>query len=929
MAATPFDPSCFPANAFDIYIDPAAVKSQSTALPGGACNFADLSPGANGARCGCRRFWSRCAIGNLGLDQTDWCMCNHHACYHEEGDRDGNIPEAAQPGQENEKPRTGREPLSPVVDMALQTPSAVPGTDFPSFNAVNMSFFQRTADTHATQPRTIASPNADVSTSIPDTLKWGSLLHSQPAGLVMPPIPAQCLIASQTASSTSSMQAKYSRPFAGKGLHTLQGVVGNKPTSSLLQDNIQDDRVEAVPEGQAAQPQSFLHVTQDEKIPDTLRSSTPTQSEPRAAMFNAAVSRRAFKNLSDTVSGHDQRLDRLETVSFTVPGHDDCHEKHDHADIRMVDLETRVDEIERLVSDNYSNMSRRADDASVVSVITNASSRPTHSQELYSQVQSLQAQVVQLQSLIPTPTHPFEVEVVFLPFPLKKVWQESRHFKNEPHISSDDWTQLPMTLSTETMRHQPLLCADWASSKDDLTWLLPKACGDKSIVDRRLRSRGLVKTISVKGSDARSVTMAINASFGGIFREMNLFARPQAADPRSSTFLGLQSTWVPLRKIHKDSRLRFLSPAEMMTPAIWDVQFLSSVMMRASEPRLFITHPDAYLQDYQAYDMGWTWQMVKELNPFVVDVTMSHTEDDPSACEECWSWSEQLDESRGAVHSTNTKSDPHQTSSSPSLPFFSAVQTMRLSSPSVTRGQSPLLASRGGSRPPHIRTSSMPVAVPAQPSPALSKRRVASSGRSRRSSPAVQVMSHSAIMKRRRTRSPSHHRFTPRWTSSPSPMPFGLTDRQPTRGTTPFAYATPYSNAPLQEIRTVSGGSVVPAAPEEGSEDDPDFDVEIYESGSEYMYDDDGHSMSSTEMIERKQTLPDYDSRGWRLPEDEPWPGIEDRGHVSDDENLDPGKDGHKSNASSQPSEYPSTQSVWPNDNTADFHIHEDDENGS
>ncbi|KAF4466454.1 hypothetical protein FALBO_6695 [Fusarium albosuccineum] len=927
MAATPFDPSHFAPNAFDIYTDAVTVKTPTLNLPGGACNFVDLSPGANGARCGCRRFWSRCPTGSLIPDQSQWCMCNHHACFHEEGDRDTQQPEVGLPGQENEKPRTGREPLSPVMDLTVKTPSAVPGMEFLSFNGGAggaLSFVQKMPEDAGSYQRPTASPNHGASASIPDTLSWGGFIQSQPDPSAMPPIPAQCLIASQTASTTSSVQAKYLRPFAGKGLQTLNGVAGNKPLSPI-QDKPQGSKLAAAPEGQVPQGDSFVYVSQDHRPPDTPRADTPTQSEPRAAMFNAAVSRRAFKNLSDTVSGHDQRLDRLETVSFTAPGHEDCHEKHDHADIRITDLESRVDEVEKLVNDNNSVVSRRADDASVVSVSTSITSRPTHSQELWSQVQSLQAQVVHLQSLMPSPSHPFEVEVVFLPFPLKKVWQEAQQFKNEPQISNDDWTQLPMTHSTATLRSETSLYPDWTNSDQDLKWRLPKACGDKSVIDRRLRSRGLIKTMSVKGSDARSVTMAINTAFGQVFREMNIFARPQTTEPRSSAFLGLQSTWVPLRKIHKDSRLRFLSPAEMMTPAIWDVQFLTSVMMRASEPRLFITHPDAYLQDLQAWEQGWTWQMLKEMNRVVPDVSTSQA--DNTASEECWSFVEQLDEPPSAHNSMTLRHERQQTSSSPSQLFFPAVQTMRSLSPSVTRPQSPMLSSRRGSRPPHIRTSSMPMAAPIQVSPAISKRRVASYGQSRRSSPALHVNtnSQSAIMKRRRTRSPSHHRYTPRWTASPSPMPLGLTDRQPVRGNTPFAYATPYSNAPLQE-RPVRGGSSAPAPAQGEFDDDSDFDIEIYESGSDDMYDDD-ESVGGMEIVVQDQANADQGSQGWQLPEDEPWPGIEDQDNVSDGENIDPLQVEPHSNASSQPSEYPSTQSAWPNGDASGFQIHEDDDN--
>ena len=76
--------------------------------------------------------------------------------------------------------------------------------------------------------------------------------------------------------------------------------------------------------------------------------------------------------------------------------------------------------------------------------------------------------------------------------------------------------------------------------------------------------------------------------------------------------------------------------------------------------------------------------------------------------------------------------------------------------------------------------------------------------------------------------------------------------------------------------------------------------------------------MRSVEVV--PQLLPGQGSQ--QLPEDEPWPGIEDR--MSDGENVDPLEvDGDgDSEMSSQPSEYPSTQ-AWNGGDTG-FRIHED-----
>lgn len=947
MATNPFDPSPFVgANPFDIYTDTSPAGRNGAQLSGGSCHFVDLSPGANGARCGCRRFWSRRAVGSLEADHSGFCMCNHHACYHDEGSRDAQLqapmPEVqAIPGQENERPRTGREPLSPVMDMSMKIPPAASGLDMSNFSPGGLSFLQDRIEEGSFRPQISASPRPGG--SIPDTLDWGVMVQPSPSPSALPPIPPQCLMPSQTASTTSSVQAKYLRPFAGKGLQTLSGSSGPKWRSSPQEKSKAVGPMAPIPEDASNSDNSFVFVTQDQGSASNTLQGTPTQAEPRAAA-SSSVSRRAFKNLSETVGAHEQRLDRLETVSFSAPGHEECHEKHDHTDLRITELETKVEEFERYVSDNNSVVARcnGKDDASVVSATTSLTSRPTHSQELFSQVQSLQAQVSHLQALMPTISHPWEVEVVFLPFPLKKVWQDFHLFKNEPQPGCDEWTQLPMTHSTVTMRSQSPFHGEWASPDHEADWLLPKACGDKGLIDRRLRSRGLVKTLLVRGADARSVNIAMNSAFGGLFREMQMSSRPQMNDPRISRFLGLQSSWVPLRKIHKDSRLRFLSPAEMLTPAMWDVQFLSTVMMRSSEPRLFVTHPDAYLQDYQAYETGWTWQRLKEMNPAHPDVDVSQYSGQGGLRDECWSWNEQLDEQHVAQPSSRQR-----VSISPSQQYFPAIQAWRATSPAVARAQSPM-TSRRGSRPPYIRTASVPVSGPGRDSPVSVRRLATSSSHGRRSSPAVRTTSQSAVMKRRRTRSPSHARFTPRWTASPSPMPTGFSERHTGRGTTPFAYATPHSNAPLQEVRPVRGSSVLRQPPEYPSDEDYNQDIEIYESGSEGLYDDDDEddeSIGHIEMVQHAQYSTAQSHLGQQLPEDEVWPGIEDQDHLSDGENIDPREIDQRSDVSSQPSEYPSTQRAWPAENAATaaaantsstgttatatgFQIHEDDDLG-
>lgn len=672
---------------------------------------------------------------------------------------------------------------------------------------------------------------------------------------------------------------------------------------------------------------------------NTPMTTTTTQVETKS-IAKVSSSRELLKGVTETLGSHEQRLDRLETTSFTAPAHDECQEKHEHFDLRIADVEGKLDELlEKQINDD-GTVSRRGyrkdDDATTqsgLSVASDATSRPIGVPDLLGQIKALQDQVSQLQSLLPSQASPWEIEVVFLPFPLKRVWQDMFHFKTEPNVSSDDWTQLPLTMSSSPMRAQTPMFGDWATSDHELEWLLPRACAETSITDQRLRSRGLIKTVSVRGCDARSIQAAINNAFASVFEEMQVMPRNHDADDRLSKFHGLQSFWVPLRKIHKESRLRFLSPAEMVTPAIWDATFLNSVMMRSSQRRLFITHPDAYLQDRSAYDSGWTWQRIRELTRVYPGADVSQQVPEADALEHHWSWNEQMDEPVSANNSGNFRQQ-HRISRSPSFAQIARIERWRSQSPAILRDSTPMAGGRRGSMPPHLRTVSVPAVPPARPSPLEPPRR---NSYHRHMSPVVRVGPNGGIMKPRRARSPSFA-HTPRYTASPSPAPWASHERYGQRGITPFAYATPYSATPAQDPRATRSGSTVRFDAQHryydddgqgnfyndlGAESADEEDIDVYEDDVPIKQDesDSDNDIDAVPMAERQgEGIPD--SGDFPVSDDEPWPGIEDQ-PPSDGENVDPKAVDRASAASSQPSEYPSTQPAWPAE-PDDFSIHED-----
>lgn len=902
--AAPYSQFRPPPNRFDVYPDAASGRSRSGNLPSGGCNFVDLTPGANGAKCGCRKFWGRQASGTSNpaagpqQQQQGWCMCNHHACYHNDTADDHVSPTQAPigRGQENERPKHGpREPLSPMVEVQQSIPPSIPGLGFPSFSGggAPLSFINDRPD--MSLPNT--PPTHNVAPSLPDTINWGDVAQSRMDTSGLPPIPAQCLMPSQTASTTSSVQAKYHRPFSGKGLDTLSRSTSRQPSTF---NKRQPERPY-----QDHQP-SAMAIDQESGTP---RTTIATQVEPRTAE-KPREPREALKNLADTVGAHEQRLDRLETTSFGGGhSHEECNEKHEHFDLRITEIEGKMDELEKQYNDDAATSRRgdRNDDATTqsgLSVVSDATSRPLHSHELLSKIQSLEEQVSQLKSFLPSFNNPWEVEVVFLPFPLKRIWQDIHQFKAEPTISNDDWTQLPATMSSFSMRSQSPMVGDWANPSHAAEWLMPKACSDKSVTDKRLRSRGLIKKVSVRGADARSVQTAIEAAFGSVFQEMLNLPRHHEADPRLAKYPGLQSSWIPLRKIHKDSRLRFLSPSEMVTPALWDVPFLNSVMMRSSEPRLFVTHPNAYLQDMYAFEGGWTWQRVRELTRVYPDVGDGQGVPEADAMEEHWAWNSQMDEHPSATASMSLH-NAQRVSQSPA-DLVARVNRWRSQSPAVAREFAAATSSHRRSMPPHSRPTSLPPVPPGPSRPPTLERRMTTAEYHRRSSSGARVAPSGGIMKPRFARSPSFGQVTPRQTVSPSPMPWGVHhDRQPPRGITPAAYATPYSNAPPTDPRLNRSGSVV-----------------RFETHHQY-YEDSRHAIDDEDEVYIKQQDSDSDNNNINmanLPEADPWTGMDDgmdddEDHaLSDSENVDPEQARRSQQEYARPA-------FWPGN---EFSIHED-----
>ncbi|KAH0492307.1 hypothetical protein TgHK011_007266 [Trichoderma gracile] len=260
MASAPFDPLQFGADFYNLYQGTAAITPTSAPpqLPSGGCNFVDLTPGAGAPRCGCRRFYSQPAGGNL-LDQSGgWCMCNHHACYHDERPQHQQqppeailTPTAAQALERLQTMRL-RQTMSPEPDLLLrQRATSIPAPELLAPNdADQLSFLNKPFDVPFDTLSAVPTPRQASSSSMPDTLAWDGVVRPSPPDPdpSWPSIPPQCLMSQGASrSSTTSSRARYLRPFAGKGLQTL----GNKdPVNAQagLRESLSDQRIASIEE---------------------------------------------------------------------------------------------------------------------------------------------------------------------------------------------------------------------------------------------------------------------------------------------------------------------------------------------------------------------------------------------------------------------------------------------------------------------------------------------------------------------------------------------------------------------------------------------------------------------------------------------------------------------------------------------------------
>ena len=390
----------------------------------------------------------------------------------------------------------------------------------------------------------------------------------------------------------------------------------------------------------------------------------------------------------------NHRIDALETTSFSHQSVDGLEQKVELFDARLLEIEGKVEELEKLSSFRdedgvyfHGRASKRRKSAhlnqdevdsftSHASVDSNASfhsGSATSKAEAVERLETLEERLEKLEASVPPClAQPWEVEVVLLPWgrELKGIWFSMQdHFSHSLKTTSEHSADpgLPSRLQNSGVLRSPRdessknkqsqAFEEWVGGHEG--WLSAYACsstkgGGRGTIYKRLKSRGLVRIVNIHGNTAREVHFAISSAFEDIMDYIGSSVRETFTD--AAVPLGLQAPLIPLRKIRKSSRLNFLSPAEIANPSIWTADFLNSTvfMKAAGQKTLFITSPAAYLQSPDRSG-EWTWQKLRELPRHQPGSVIQNSENsfvaEADAKESCWTYNPRLDPSV-SVHSS-------------------------------------------------------------------------------------------------------------------------------------------------------------------------------------------------------------------------------------------------------------------------------------
>lgn len=785
-------------------------------LPNGGCNFRELTLGARAPVCGCKRFWLNGSA--LGAQERQDCFCGHHACFHHAGSQTpATSIQPAVSALQDEAARHVRGRNTPdgyyAVHNAGAAASPKPSTglgiqaDFPSQS--------RSINTRMWDALNGFARNQDDGTASITTSKLPSTAVPSINGDTIPPYQHRSMGPPLNIPSLSLARA---------GLDEYMGSATEVATPSVA----------GTPDLQAFIPPGYQPRFSPARLPAGQhlgRVSTPTPQHQQPEALHA-TNHLLSRDVENMLQSYGRRLDVLETLSFSHVPVEEVQDKFEHFDDRLLDFEQwrseRDQEREQEATDRASDDARDSgskrrrllpDQLSFSSSGSFDSAAAMHTEaavlatvatnlELEPRFEALENRMMDLEnSAMPSFVRPWEVQVVLLPWgsELRGIWFTSSDATQQSQRSalqsSTEWTgpklapKVSFQSSASTAWTTESIEA-WAEDAQD--WLSPKACGPAGDVFQRLASRGLVRDLTFTSSTSKHIWDTITTAFRRVLPE-----KPPADSDLLDQYQGLSTRFLPLRKVRKSTRLRFLNPAEMVTSASWNAELLESAMMKVNDGqrRLYITTPHAYLQNGPN---KWTWKTLKDLpTRDEVGEVQSHTIGRGIAIEACWSYNDKLDyvpslhSSFGSRTSRKSQGDSSVHQPIPDQPM------------------SPLSDARP------LRQRTISSSLPNYETATLALKRRAASFETLDNAPISSDPPGLATTKRARLSiSPEAERrgvgFTPRLSREP-PSPFhsdvNMVDSRSQgaaskRGTTPFAYATPHSNSTLMgmDMAGLTGG---------------------------------------------------------------------------------------------------------------------------
>jgi hypothetical protein len=712
-------------------------------------------------------------------------------------------------------------------------------------------------------------------------------------------------------------------------------------TSNMQQPNGSPGK----PEGATSAPGSQRWLANapaapQEQLQQILRAASP-QALQKLVSYLAPLHNllNSIPNVANTMRDLGSRLDMLENGSFNYVQPEDFNQTLSMYDDRLVDLEHRMDEHDKhhqAIDADQSSTSytrRRLGDVAG-SFDSNNSLQSTTSSALILAAMDRKDTEMELGNIkdrlellesaaLPTTFQPWEVEVVLIPWgrDLRGIWfspDEPMHDTSRTTTQdSEEWTQArssklgraPASVreSDSSPYHGPhnisngliagdnesgwssQAISDWASGSAD-DWLFPKACGSNNLVYKRLQSRGFIRNITLKGASARDLQATLSHAFSDLLEHLSY--TNQDGDAVVAAYPGLRASFVPLRKVHKESKLRFLSPAEMSSSALWSAQFLAAgVMMRVSggKKRLYVTQREAYIQHSDDLGSTWTWQELRQLPRFKPDQD-SQMQDNDEHCqpqvpeadakEVCWQYVEAYDAPPASVHSSFGSNQSVQLSMRPAdRQWRRSITPSSILKNKMPQPISPL--SEFHPRPNQFRQRTASASIVEPLASGAMKRRFNWSPTKQSSAPQLHSRTPSvsvARLKRRRTANPSslHQEEnvpteaqitvwnpTPRRSREP-PSPFyssqpalprtnsDVASRPSQRSvavaskSTPFAYATPHSGPFIAGAGFSAYNNGGDTEPDDDNDADDDDDGEQSWRGVTDGDEDDGSSSSAS-----------------------------------------------------------------------------------